>query len=215
MRIKADLSKYLMSKQRSIQAYGEMSKFTQRYEELNMTHYSDMDAHQLIFQSPENAELRDSLVVAGQSLRNPYIDLYHWVKGELYDIEAMRNAVKTRTEVMVKLRELESKKRDTQKDMENVSTGKKTVTTLFKNQDDVGGMANKIEGHGREIEATAKLLDLLSLYLGSKVIIAFKKEKLGLYHRILKQFTVIEIQNAHAMAGFWSKVLINERVKSA
>ncbi len=48
-KIKADLSKYLMSKQRSMQAYGEMSKFTQRYEELNMTHYSDLQSNSLIF----------------------------------------------------------------------------------------------------------------------------------------------------------------------
>lgn len=45
----------------------------------------------------------------------------------------MRNAVKCRTDVMVKLRDLEGKKRDAQKDMESVSAGKKTVTTLFKN----------------------------------------------------------------------------------
>jgi hypothetical protein len=49
LKIKADLSKYLMSKQRSMQAYGEMAKFTQRYEELNMTHYSDLQSNLLIF----------------------------------------------------------------------------------------------------------------------------------------------------------------------
>lgn len=42
VKIKTDLSKYLMSKQRSIQAYGEMAKFTQRYEELNASNYVDM-----------------------------------------------------------------------------------------------------------------------------------------------------------------------------
>jgi hypothetical protein len=46
------------------------------------------------------------------SLRNPYIDLYHWIKGELYDIEAIRNAVKARSETQEKLRALEGKKRD-------------------------------------------------------------------------------------------------------
>jgi len=59
------------------------------------------------------------------------------------------------------------------------------------------------------------LHDLLSLYIGDKVIPAFKKEKLSLYHRILQQFTVIEVQNSHALAGFWSKVLQNENVKNA
>ncbi len=54
IKIKNDLSKYLMAKQRSIQAYGEMSKFTIRYEELNLTHYCEMKTDQLIFLNPNN-----------------------------------------------------------------------------------------------------------------------------------------------------------------
>jgi hypothetical protein len=193
VRIKNDLSKYLMSKQRSIQAYGEMLKFTDRYENLNMQHYSEMNSNLLVFHNPANEDLRISLHQASMSLRNPYIDLYHWIKGELYDIEAIRNAVKARTETMEKLRALEGKKRDVQKDLEAVSTGQTTVTTLFKNSNDTGAMANKIDQHEREIVAHQMLYDLLSAYLGEKVIPAFKKEKLSLYHRILQQFTVIEI----------------------
>lgn len=182
-----------MSKQRSIQAYGEMLKFTDRYENLNMQHYSEMNSNLLVFHNPANEDLRISLHQASMSLRNPYIDLYHWIKGELYDIEAIRNAVKARTDTLEKLRALEGKKRDVQKDLEAVSTGQTTVTTLFKNSNDTGAMANKIDQHEREIVAHQMLYDLLSAYLGEKVIPAFKKEKLSLYHRILQQFTVIEI----------------------
>lgn len=147
-------------------------------------------------------------------MRNPYIELYHWVKGELYDIEAMRTAVNSRNVVMEKLRSFEGKKRDTQKDIESVQAGKKTATTMFKNASDVGTMANQVESHDREIEAHTKLMDLLTVYIGEKVIVGFKKEKLGLYHRILQQFTVIEIQNSHVLAGFWSKTLQNESIKT-
>lgn len=65
VKIKTDLSKYLMAKQRSIQAYGEMAKFTQRYEELNLNHYADMDTHRLVFHNPDNEELRNALLVTG------------------------------------------------------------------------------------------------------------------------------------------------------
>lgn len=61
--------------------------------------------------------------MTGQSLRNPYIELYHWVKGELYDIEALRNSVNMRLKVQEKLRELEGKKRDTQKDIDSIQSG--------------------------------------------------------------------------------------------
>jgi len=191
-----------------------MSKFTTRYEELNMQHYSDMDSAQLIFQNPNNEELRNALLVTGQSLRNPYIELYHWVKGELYDIEAMRTSINARNIVMERLRSFEGKKRDTQKDIESVQSGNKSITTLFENADDVRGMAHKGESHDREIAAHTALLDLLTIYISDRVVAGFKKEKLGLYHRILQQFTVIEIQNSHVLAGFWSKVLQNEKVKA-
>ena len=58
------------------------------------------------------------------------------------------------------------------------------------------------------------LANLLTIYIGDKVLPVFKKEKLGLYHRILKQFTVIEISNSHNLAGFWSNVLQNPKVSS-
>lgn len=40
---------------------------------------------------------------------------------------------------------MEGTKRDTQNDLDNVTTGRKTVRTIFKNQGDTGGMVNKIE----------------------------------------------------------------------
>jgi len=211
-RIKNDLSKYLMSKQRSIQAYGEMAKFTQRYEELNMTHYSDMNMDKMIFTSAHDSTLRDGIITCTQSLRNPYIDLYHWVKGELYDIEAMRSSLNSRAAVIENLRKLESKRNNTQRDLADVSAGNTTVTTLFKSQADASSMANKIESTDREIQQHTALADLLCMYISERIIPKFKTEKLNLYYRILQQFTVIEIQNSAASANFWVKVLSNKEV---
>lgn len=203
-----------MSKQRSMIAYKDYTAFVTRYEDLNLTHYTEMNQRELIFNNPDNKQLQDSMVSASGALRNPYIDLYHWVKGELYDLEAVRDAIKVRADTMENIRKLESKKSSTQKDLESVSTGKTTVTTLFKNSSDASSMANKIENTDREILAHQMLADLLTIYIGDKVIPAFKKEKLNLYHRILKQFTVIEISNSHQLAGFWSNVLQNPKVSA-
>jgi len=54
------------------------------------------------------------MVAAGSALKNPYIDLYHWVKGELYDLEAVKDAIKVRADTLEKIRNLESKKSSTQ-----------------------------------------------------------------------------------------------------
>ena len=32
-------------------------------------------------------------------LKNPYFNLYHWSKGELFDIEAVSNAINTRDKI--------------------------------------------------------------------------------------------------------------------
>jgi hypothetical protein len=47
-------------------------------------------------------------------------------------------------------------------------------------------MANKIESTDREITAHQMLADLLTIYVTDKVMPAYKKDKLGLYHRILQ-----------------------------
>lgn len=44
--------------------------------------------------------------------------------------------------------------------------GKTTVTTLFKSASDTGAMANKVEGHEREIVNMTRLVDLLTCYIG-------------------------------------------------
>ena len=80
--------------------YHEFVKIIERYEELNLTQYSDMQPRELIFYNPENSELKDSQSKAFSNLRNPYIDLYHWVKGELYDMAAIQQVVGARREIL-------------------------------------------------------------------------------------------------------------------
>ena len=160
-------------------------------------------------------ELNIKLQELTSNMQNPYIDLYHWSKGEIFDLQAILSSVRQRTECEKAVRELEKKKQSTQKDLQDVSAGNKTVTTLFKSSSDTGEMANKIESYEREIEAMQKLTDLLTIFVCDNVLVKFKREKLGLYNRILSSYQVIEISNAHAVSGFWAKVLTIEKVKAA
>jgi len=58
-------------------------------------------------------------------------------------------------------------------------------------------MANKIENAEKEIENLQTLLEIVTIYLGEQVIPVFKKEKLNVYIRLMQQFNVMEINNAH------------------
>ena len=91
------------------------------------------------------------------------------------------------------MRALEKRKIDTQKDIEAVTAGKKTASTLFKNSSDAGVMAQQVETTTKEIEAMKKLVNVICIYIGTVVLKSFKEEKLDLYKRLLTQFTVYEI----------------------
>ena len=71
------------------------------------------------------------------------------------------------------------------------------MTTIFKNANDVGELTSKVEGSERELEVSKKLFDVISVYIGKKILPEFKEEKLRLYCRILQQFHVVEISNSH------------------
>jgi hypothetical protein len=54
-----------------------------------------------------------------------------------------------------------------------------------------------IEIAAKEMDNLETLINIITIYLGEKIIPAFKKEKLKIYHKLMQQFTVIEINNAH------------------
>ena len=72
------------------------------------------------------------------------------------------------------------------------------MSTLFKNPSDVGSLSSKVEKYDAETEVQIKLLDVMTIYIGGTLLAQFKQEKLRLYKRILAQYYVTEIGNAHA-----------------
>jgi septation ring formation regulator EzrA len=55
------------------------------------------------------------------NLKNPLDEMYNWIKGEIYDIQALVDSVETRDKLEKKIKKLEQKKKDLQTDFENVS----------------------------------------------------------------------------------------------
>ena len=91
--------------------------------------------------------------------------------------------------------------------MQDLSQGNKTFGTVFKSQSDAPEMANKIEAMERDIASSKALCDLLTVYLGERILPAFKREKVELYRIVIQQYHVNEISNSHATAGFCDKML--------
>ena len=111
--------------------------------------------------------------------------------------------------------EAEKAKWSLEKDVKNVSDGTKTLTTFYKSSSDTTDMANKIENMTRDIVSSKLLCDLMTIYLGERIIPIFKKEKMELYRKVFAQYHVNEITNCHKTAGFWATMLENETIKAA
>ena len=140
----------MQNKSLSIQNYKIFLNMIDKYEELNLANYVEGKEEKMIFGNTtlmvaDGMTLKDGINKMNDGLKNPYFNLYHWCKGELFDIEAVYNAIITRDKIMEKLGKSEKKKAGAQKDLDNVTTGRKTVKTLFKNQNDAGAMVGKIE----------------------------------------------------------------------
>ena len=65
-----------------MQGYAGASAILNDYEEANLSYYSNQDASGLVIKNDATANLNESLKHTIEGLRNPFTDLYHWVKGE-------------------------------------------------------------------------------------------------------------------------------------
>lgn len=47
-----------------------------------------------------------------ENLKNPFDDMYHWCKGEIYDLQSLTEAVNSRDMIEKNLKRLENKKKE-------------------------------------------------------------------------------------------------------
>ena len=132
---------YMQNKSQNNTNYNYFLSILNKYEELNLANYVEGKEDKMVFGNQQFKE-SDNLKM---NLKNPYFNLYHWSKGELFDIEALFNAINTRDKISEKLGKTEKKKAGQQKDLNDVTAGRKTVKPLFKTEKDASSMNQKIE----------------------------------------------------------------------
>lgn len=67
-------------------------KIAEYYEDLNMGFYTDMQMNKLLLNNPDNTDLKDKMTHLSANMRNTFVDVYHWVQGEIYDLQAVADA---------------------------------------------------------------------------------------------------------------------------
>ena len=80
--------------------------------------------YQLVLNNPENTDIKNRLAQLSEEIVSTFVDLQHWARGELYDLESMLAAIKVRDEVVKKTATLKKKVAKATQDTELTSLDK-------------------------------------------------------------------------------------------
>ena len=86
-----------------------------KYEELNLKVYVESDQSKLVLASGEGEQNahKQAVTELETNLKNPYFNMYHWIKGEISDIKALLNAIETKDSFKSKIKKSDLKKSKT------------------------------------------------------------------------------------------------------
>eukprot|EP00343_Euplotes_focardii_P001388 CAMPEP_0205802994 /NCGR_PEP_ID=MMETSP0205-20121125/5505_1 /ASSEMBLY_ACC=CAM_ASM_000278 /TAXON_ID=36767 /ORGANISM="Euplotes focardii, Strain TN1" /LENGTH=159 /DNA_ID=CAMNT_0053070343 /DNA_START=139 /DNA_END=618 /DNA_ORIENTATION=+ len=123
-----------------------------------------------------------------QTLNNPVKDFFYWIKGEIYDLQALNDCFLGRERLIKRKAKLENKKKNDQSTLDKLSQGKKTLGTIFKGESakqvTMTNLSNSIATAERDIELYDKILAMVESYIGKNVIPEFKEQKEKFYYKI-------------------------------
>ena len=92
-KLKIELSFYMKKKQDVLGAYGGAINMLTVYEENNLHYYSEADATKWVINDQSNVNLASECSNMEEQMKNSFVDLYHWIKGELYDLESFKSSL--------------------------------------------------------------------------------------------------------------------------
>lgn len=58
-------------------------------------------------------KFKTEISALAESLKNPYFNIFHWIKGEIFDIEAVNNSLRVKDNMQANIAKTEKKKKST------------------------------------------------------------------------------------------------------
>jgi chemotaxis protein histidine kinase CheA len=168
--MKKSLSGFRDNRMQSIANNRVLMTLLDKYEDLNITCYTDGNTERLVLNNPEQKQLKEQMEHMVDNQKNSFDQMYHWCKGEIYDIKTIVNAINQKENFESMLRKTEKKKANTEADLDNVNAGKKTMRTMFKDEKDSTKIQTQIEVTAKELDNLETLISLITIYLGEKII---------------------------------------------
>jgi hypothetical protein len=147
------------------------------------------------------------------SLKNPMREFYYWIKGEIYDLQALNDSFLGLDRLLKKKQKLESKHKSDKDTLDKISQSKTTLKTLFKGESGkqvtMTNLSNAIATCDRDIEIYDKIIVMVEEHIAKGIIPMFTDQKEKFYYKICKFVSTSEIRNAYKVSEFWETVILN------
>jgi hypothetical protein len=121
-------------------------------------------------------------------LKNPMREFFYWIKGEIYDLQALNDSFMGLDRLIKKKQKLESKKKSDKDTLDKISQSKTTLKTLFKGESGkqvtMTNLSNSIATCERDIEIYDKIIVMIEEYIAKSVIPTFMDQKEKFYYKI-------------------------------
>ena len=83
-----------------------------------------------------NNELMKDFNKTSDMLQNPFSSIFYWVKGQVTDVKAMRDALVSRDNIFAVIQKIKTKKASMQKELDSSVSGKTTLKNFFKSSNE-------------------------------------------------------------------------------
>lgn len=172
----------VMSRGEHNENFQTMINLMSHYEQGALLQYVDSDPDKLIMGNSLNPLYIDTSTDIIDKFKNSFLDVYLWVKGEIYDVQALHDSIEGSNKLIKQKSKLEAKKKSNEETIDKVKNGKTTFKTIFSNdlkKDQlVTSTTNENEIIERDIELYEKIINVLQSHIAKDVVPNFKKQKI-------------------------------------
>lgn len=128
---KGNLEKYLSTQQHVCDSWDDLQKILMRYEDSHLSEYLNHATKGLIFMHPENKKASDGMSGLSGNQNNVYAELYHWAKGEVFDIRVVQYMVDQIQKQFKYTKDLKTKLANNKEDIIDLDKHHSTFRTLM------------------------------------------------------------------------------------
>ena len=159
----------------------------------------DTDNQYMVFDAPQNQQLRDELESLPHKMQNPFTDMRRWLKFEILDLQAILEAIDKKNEMEKRRNKKNMDRKDAIKQIKDMQAGKDSLRTYFMTQQ---GKVNKITQLTEEvvkaendIECLGLLHKIVVIQLNQAAIQFFKRDKFTTYNHTVNLYSQKQIEN--------------------